>query len=95
MKDSIKFLKDWLPLLLHCGILHWALVLLSRLPYTIYPKGSLYPYRYIMQQAAVSKVFISFDQLLPTARDYGEHHLTIYGLVSGMAVMAISLLLFL
>ncbi len=40
-------------------------------------------------------VFISFDQLLPTARDYGEHHLTIYGLVSGMAVMAVSLLLFL
>lgn len=40
-------------------------------------------------------VFIAFDQLLPTARDYGEHHLTIYGLVSGMVVMAVSLLLFL
>jgi ZIP family zinc transporter len=39
-------------------------------------------------------VYISFDQLLPTAREYGEHHLSIYGLVSGMAVMAISLLLF-
>jgi len=39
-------------------------------------------------------VFISFDQLLPTAREYGEHHLSIYGLVSGMIVMAISLLLF-
>ncbi|NLB40987.1 MAG: zinc transporter ZupT, partial [Clostridiales bacterium] len=39
-------------------------------------------------------VFISFDQLLPTAREYGEHHLSIYGLVSGMAVMAISLMLF-
>ncbi|MDQ0150923.1 zinc transporter ZupT [Eubacterium multiforme] len=39
-------------------------------------------------------VFISIDELLPTARKYGEHHLSIYGLVAGMAVMAISLLLF-
>jgi len=40
-------------------------------------------------------VFISLDELLPTAREYGEHHLSIYGLVAGMAVMAVSLLLFL
>jgi ZIP family zinc transporter len=40
-------------------------------------------------------VFISLDELLPSAREYGEHHLSIYGLVAGMAVMAISLLLFL
>ena len=40
-------------------------------------------------------VFISLDELLPAAREYGEHHLSIYGLVAGMAVMAISLLLFL
>lgn len=39
-------------------------------------------------------VFISLDELLPTAREYGEHHLEIYGLVAGMLVMAISLLLF-
>jgi ZIP family zinc transporter len=39
-------------------------------------------------------VFISLDQLLPTAEKYGEHHLAIYGLVAGMAVMALSLLLF-
>lgn len=39
-------------------------------------------------------VFISLDELLPSAREYGEHHLSIYGLVGGMAVMAISLLLF-
>jgi ZIP family zinc transporter len=39
-------------------------------------------------------VFISLDELLPSAREYGEHHLSIYGLVAGMAVMAISLLLF-
>ncbi len=39
-------------------------------------------------------VFISLDELLPSAREYGEHHLSIYGLVGGMAVMAISLALF-
>jgi ZIP family zinc transporter len=39
-------------------------------------------------------VYISLDQLLPTAEKYGEHHLAIYGLVAGMAVMALSLLLF-
>lgn len=39
-------------------------------------------------------VFISLDGLLPAAREYGEAHLSIYGLVAGMIVMAISLLLF-
>lgn len=39
-------------------------------------------------------VFISLDELLPTAEKYGEHHLAIYGVISGMVVMAISLLLF-
>lgn len=39
-------------------------------------------------------VFISLDELLPAAREYGEHHLSIYGLVGGMVVMAVSLLLF-
>jgi len=40
-------------------------------------------------------VFISLDELLPTAREYGEAHLSIYGLIAGMMVMAVSLLLFL
>ena len=39
-------------------------------------------------------VFISIDELLPAAREYGEPHLSLYGLISGMAVMAVSLLLF-
>lgn len=39
-------------------------------------------------------VFISLDELLPSAQKYGEHHLSIYGLVAGMVVMAVSLLLF-
>jgi ZIP family zinc transporter len=38
-------------------------------------------------------VFISLDELLPTAQEYGQHHIAIYGLVAGMGVMAVSLLL--
>jgi len=39
-------------------------------------------------------VFISIDELLPAAQEFGEHHLSIYGLIAGMMVMALSLLLF-
>jgi ZIP family zinc transporter len=39
-------------------------------------------------------VFISFDELLPTAREYGRGHLELGGIVLGMAVMAVSLALF-
>ncbi|MGM0607367.1 MAG: zinc transporter ZupT [Candidatus Muiribacteriota bacterium] len=38
-------------------------------------------------------VFIAFDQLLPSAEKFGKHHTTIYGLISGMLVMAVSLIL--
>ena len=38
-------------------------------------------------------VFISLDELLPAAEEYGKHHHTIYGLVAGMAVMALNLLM--
>lgn len=39
-------------------------------------------------------VFISLDELLPAAKKYDDGHYSIYGIVSGMAVMAVSLLLF-
>lgn len=39
-------------------------------------------------------VFISLDELLPAAEEYGQHHLAAYGLFSGMMVMALSLLMF-
>jgi zinc transporter, ZIP family len=39
-------------------------------------------------------VYIALDELLPTAEKYGEHHIAIYGVISGMVVMAFSLLLF-
>lgn len=39
-------------------------------------------------------VFISFNELLPTANKFGGHKLTVCGMIIGMAVMAVSLLLF-
>jgi len=39
-------------------------------------------------------VFISLDELLPTAREYGEAHISIYGVILGMITMAVSLILF-
>jgi ZIP family zinc transporter len=38
-------------------------------------------------------VFISLDQLIPNAHAYCKGHLPMYGLVSGMAIMALTLLL--
>ncbi len=39
-------------------------------------------------------VYIALDELLPTAHEYGDGHKVIWGVVSGMMVMAVSLLLF-
>ncbi len=50
---------------------------------------------FLFASVAGIMVFISLDELLPTAEEYGKHHLAIYGLISGMAVMAFSLLMFL
>ncbi len=70
------------------------------------PLGAILAYLFLMHYwtpaingivlAAVSgiMVFISLDELLPSAEKYGKHHLSIIGLVSGMFVMAISLYLF-
>lgn len=38
-------------------------------------------------------VFISLDELLPTARAYAKGHEAVYGIFAGMGVMALSLLL--
>ncbi|MBN2426440.1 MAG: zinc transporter ZupT [Calditrichaceae bacterium] len=50
---------------------------------------------FVFASVAGIMVFISLDELLPAAREYGQHHLSIYGLVSGMIIMAFSLLMFL
>jgi ZIP family zinc transporter len=51
-------------------------------------------YGILFASVAGIMVFISLDELLPSAQKYGEHHLSIYGLIAGMAVMAFSLLMF-
>jgi zinc transporter, ZIP family len=51
-------------------------------------------YGIIFAVVAGIMVYISLDELLPTAEKYGEHHIAIYGLISGMIVMAASLLMF-
>lgn len=38
-------------------------------------------------------VYISLDELLPSAEKYGEHHLSISGVVTGMLLMSLSLFL--
>lgn len=53
-----------------------------------------YVFGIVFASVAGIMVFISLDELLPTAEKYGEHHIAIYGLISGMAVMALSLILF-
>lgn len=39
-------------------------------------------------------VFLALDELLPAAKRYSDGHETVYGLISGMAVIALSLVLF-
>ncbi|MFW6052556.1 MAG: zinc transporter ZupT [Desulfosalsimonas sp.] len=51
-------------------------------------------YGMLFASVAGIMVFISIDELLPSAQKYGEHHLSVYGLIAGMAVMAVSLLAF-
>ena len=51
-------------------------------------------YGAIFSAVAGIMVFISLDELLPAAEEYGKHHLAIYGVISGMLIMAVSLLLF-
>jgi ZIP family zinc transporter len=49
---------------------------------------------FVFASVAGIMIYISLDELLPTAEEYGEHHLAIGGLIAGMLVMAVSLLLF-
>jgi ZIP family zinc transporter len=48
---------------------------------------------YVFAMVAGIMVYISFDELLPAAHKYGKHHVAIYGLVSGMIIIGISLIL--
>jgi ZIP family zinc transporter len=39
-------------------------------------------------------VFLALDELLPAAKRYSRGHETVYGMVAGMGVLAVSLILF-
>ena len=70
------------------------------------PVGALIAYLFLMSfwsplingivLAAVAgiMVYISLDELLPTAEKYGEHHISISGMITGMMMMALSLFFF-
>ncbi len=49
---------------------------------------------FVFSGVAGIMIYISLDELLPTAEEFGEHHIALWGLMSGMVVMAVSLLLF-
>lgn len=52
--------------------------------------GPIFPL--ILSAVAGIMIYISLDELLPTAEKYGKHHIAIAGVISGMAIMGISLL---
>lgn len=47
----------------------------------------------ILAAVAGIMIYISLDELLPTAEKYGKHHIAIAGVVAGMAIMGTSMLL--
>ena len=53
--------------------------------------GAIFPL--ILAAVAGIMVYISLDELLPTAEKYGKHHIAIAGVISGMAIMGLSLLI--
>ena len=48
----------------------------------------------ILASVAGIMVYISLDELLPTAESYGAHHVAIIGVITGMAFMGFGMLLF-
>jgi ZIP family zinc transporter len=48
---------------------------------------------FVFAAVAGIMVYISLDELLPTAEEYGEHHVAITGVIAGMVVMAVSLVM--
>lgn len=48
---------------------------------------------YVFALVAGIMIYISFDELLPAAHRYGKHHTAIYGLLSGIIIIGISLII--
>jgi zinc transporter, ZIP family len=59
----------------------------------LWPFMNEYTFGFLFAGVAGIMVYISVDELLPAAEKYGEHHISILGLVSGMMIMALSLVL--
>ena len=53
--------------------------------------GPVFPL--ILAAVAGIMIYISLDELLPTAEKYGKHHVARAGVIGGMAIMGISLLI--
>ena len=53
--------------------------------------GAAFPL--VLAAVAGIMIYISLDELLPTAEKYGKHHIAIAGVISGMAIMGVSLLI--
>ena len=48
----------------------------------------------VLASVAGIMVYISLDELLPTAENYGAHHIAIIGVITGMAFMGFGMMLF-
>jgi len=48
---------------------------------------------FVLASVAGVMVFISLDQLIPNAKKYDSGHQAVYGLIAGMAVMAVTILM--
>ena len=55
--------------------------------------GSSPAFPLILAAVAGIMIYISLDELLPTAEKYGKHHIAIAGVVGGLAIMGLSLLI--
>ncbi|MBM3494337.1 MAG: zinc transporter ZupT [Armatimonadetes bacterium] len=72
------------------AVAYVALSLLSGGQGTVIPPGVM---GVLFGGVAGIMVYISVDELLPTSRAYGKGHDSLFGLVAGMAIMALSLLI--
>ena len=70
------------------ALLCWGVAALSGIELT----GSSPAFPLVLAAVAGIMIYISLDELLPTAEKYGKHHIAIAGVVGGMAIMGVSLL---
>ena len=71
------------------ALLCWAITAIFGVELT--GGGAIFPL--ILAAVAGIMIYISLDELLPTAEKYGKHHIAIAGVISGMAIMGLSLLI--